>query len=80
MPIDDQCDCYTCKNYSRAYIHHLFITNEILGMILASIHNERFVIRTVDNIRESINDRSYFNYKKRFLEKYYSPKKAERYM
>lgn len=79
-PIDAECDCYTCKNYTRAYIHHLFRANEILGLTLASIHNERFVVRTVDNIRKSIYDETFFNYKKEFLERYYGSIKAELYL
>ena len=70
-PIDSECDCYTCKNYTRAYINHLFRADEVLGLTLASIHNERFVVRTVDLIRDSIDDGSFFDYKKRFLERYY---------
>ena len=80
FPIDKECDCYTCNNYSRAYIHHLMLANEVLGLTLASIHNERFVVRTVDKIRDSINDCSFFNYKKHFLERYYGPNDAARYM
>jgi len=75
-PIDCECDCYTCKNFSRAYVHHLLASDEILGLILASIHNERFVVRTVDSIRESVDDGSFFEYKKRFLERYYGTEKA----
>jgi queuine tRNA-ribosyltransferase len=79
-PIDSDCDCYSCKNYSRAYIHHLMKANEILGLTLASIHNERFVVRTVDQIRESINECSYFDYKKKFLERYYGVKESRRFL
>jgi queuine tRNA-ribosyltransferase len=79
-PIDMECDCYSCKNYNKAYIHHLMKANEILGLTLASIHNERFVVRTLDNIRESINDRSFFDYKKSFLQKYYGKKEAKRFL
>lgn len=78
-PIDIECDCYTCKNYTRAYIHHLFAANEVLGLTLSSIHNERFVIRTVDNIRKSIIDGSFFDYKKMFLERYYGLDLAKKY-
>ncbi|HUC96124.1 MAG TPA: tRNA guanosine(34) transglycosylase Tgt [Candidatus Saccharimonadales bacterium] len=79
-PIDGECDCYSCKNYSRAYIHHLMKANEIFGLTLASIHNERFVIRTVDNIRESIKNRSFFDYKKEFLERYYGVDGAKKFI
>lgn len=70
-PLDAGCDCYTCQNYSRAYINHLFRADEILGLTLASIHNERFVVRTVDQIRTSIIDGSFVSFKKQFLLRYY---------
>lgn len=53
-PIDTECDCYTCAHYTRAYIHHLFKAREILAATLCTIHNERFVIRLVDQIRDAI--------------------------
>lgn len=70
-PIDSECDCYTCRHYTRAYINHLFRSDEILGATLASIHNERFVVRTVDTIRESIESGSFFELKHTFLRRYY---------
>lgn len=79
-PIDGECDCYTCKNYTKAYVHHLMMANEILGLTLASIHNERFVVGTVDKIRDSINDGSFFEYKKTFLEEYYGAEEAKKFL
>lgn len=79
-PIDPDCDCYTCQNYTRAYIHHLFKADEILGLTLASIHNERFVVSTVDNIRASILKGNFFEYKKDFLERYYGVDGAKVYL
>jgi len=79
-PIDAECDCYTCKNFTRAYVRHLFMANETLGLTLASIHNERFVVRTVDSIRESIENGSFFEYKKRFLERYYGVDVAQKFL
>lgn len=79
-PIDERCDCYTCCHYTRAYIHHLFKADEILGLTLASIHNERFVVRTVDCIRQSITDGNFFEYKKEFLERYYGEKQASEFL
>lgn len=70
-PIENDCDCYSCNGYSRAYINHLFKSDEILGATLASIHNERFVVRTVDEIRRSIEDNTFFELKKAFLQRYY---------
>ncbi len=75
-PIDADCDCYTCQNYTRAYVHHLQRSDEILGLTLASIHNERFVVRTVDLIRQSIIDGNFFEYKKTFLTRYYGEERA----
>ena len=70
-PIDKECDCELCRNCTRAYLHHLFKSGEITGKVLASIHNERFVVRTVDEIRESIEDGSFEKYKAEFLNRYY---------
>lgn len=55
-PLDAECDCYTCTNYTAAYLHHLFKAKEMLASTLATIHNERFIVRLVDRIRESIID------------------------
>lgn len=73
-PIDKECDCYTCKNYTKAYLHHLFKASEILGLTLASIHNERFVVKTVDDIRLSIENETFFEFKNKFLKRYYNSK------
>ena len=69
-PLDPECDCECCKNYTRAYLHHLFKTDEITAKVLASIHNEHFVVKTVDKIRESILDGTFKNYKNEFLNRY----------
>ncbi|GAB2540554.1 tRNA guanosine(34) transglycosylase Tgt [Brachybacterium huguangmaarense] len=58
-PIDETCDCYTCTHYTAAYIHHLFRAKEMLSSTLCTIHNERFVVRLVDEIRASILDGSF---------------------
>jgi len=71
-PIEENCDCYACRNHSRAYLHHLFKAEEITGKILASIHNERFVVRTVEEIRESLLTGKFFELKEEFLRRYYS--------
>ncbi len=54
-PIDDECDCYTCAHYTKAYLHHLFKAKEMLAGTLCTIHNERFTVRLVDAIRDSID-------------------------
>lgn len=55
-PIDDTCDCYTCAHYTRAYVHHLFRSKEMLASTLATIHNERYIMRTIDRMRQAIID------------------------
>ena len=69
-PLDNECDCYTCKNYTRAYINHLFRSEEILGATLASIHNEYFAVHLVDRIRASIKDGTFFELKASVLDKF----------
>lgn len=71
-PIDSECGCYTCQNFTRAYVCHLFHADEMLGATLASIHNEYFIVSTVDKIRESIKDGSFFALKDTFLRRYYA--------
>ena len=68
-PIDD-CDCYTCKHYTKAYIRHLFVANEGLGGRLLSIHNIRFLIRMMEEMREAIKNNQFLEYKNEFLKKY----------
>jgi queuine tRNA-ribosyltransferase len=70
-PIDESCKCYTCQNFSRGYVAHLFRANEMLAGTLASIHNLHFIIHMVDKMRETVQSGDFENYKKDFLEKYY---------
>ncbi len=69
--IDAECDCYTCANYSRAYIHHLFKAKEMLASTLCTIHNERFVIRLVDQIRDAIRAGDFDELRAHVLGRYY---------
>lgn len=71
-PIDEECDCYTCAHYTRAYMHHLFKAKEMLASTLATIHNERFTVRLVDDIRASIRDGRFQEFKKETLARFYS--------
>lgn len=71
-PFDESCDCYTCKNFTCAYLHHLFKGDELLSNTLATIHNERFIIRLVDDIRASITHGTFFDFKESFLSRYYA--------
>ena len=71
-PIDATCDCYVCKGYTRAYIHHLFRCGEMLGPILASAHNIYFLTKLMERIRQSIIDGNFEEYKTSFLSLYQS--------
>lgn len=68
--IEKDCDCYTCKNYTRAYIRHLIISKEVLGGRLLSIHNIRFLIRLTEEIREAIKSKNFEKYKENFISNY----------
>lgn len=70
-PLDPDCDCYTCKNYTKSYLRHLFKSNEILSSILLTTHNLSFLISTMKGIRESIELGRFEKYKDEFYEKYY---------
>ncbi len=69
-PLDDECDCYTCKNYTRAYIRHLVKTNEILGIRLLSIHNIKFLTNLMDKVRIEIERDNLGSFRKEFYRKY----------
>ena len=69
-PIEEECDCYTCKNYTKAYVRHLIVCNEMLGGRLLSIHNIRFLIREVENIRKTIKDETFDSYMEEFIKRY----------
>jgi queuine tRNA-ribosyltransferase len=70
MPVEEGCDCYACRHFSRAYIRHLLKANEILGLRLATLHNLRFMLRLMANIRQSVLDGTFAAYKKAFLADY----------
>jgi queuine tRNA-ribosyltransferase len=65
-PVDENCDCKVCKNYTRAYLNHLFRTNEMLGSILASYHNIYYYQSLMKQIRESIENNKFANFVKDF--------------
>ncbi|HCX63906.1 MAG TPA: tRNA guanosine(34) transglycosylase Tgt [Eubacteriaceae bacterium] len=69
-PLDPECDCYTCKNYSRAYLRHLIKSNEILGMRLLTTHNLAFTLNTMAQIRQAIKNDELLDFKKEFFNKY----------
>lgn len=70
-PIDTECDCHTCKNYTRAYVAHLFHSDEMLAATLASIHNLRFLIALVEKMRLSIGNNTFDTLKSEFISRYY---------
>jgi queuine tRNA-ribosyltransferase len=70
-PIDEGCSCYTCKNFSRAYVAHLFHAKEMLAGVLASIHNIYFITHMVSKMREEIISGDFYKYKDDFLGRYY---------
>jgi queuine tRNA-ribosyltransferase len=69
-PIEKDCSCYTCKNYTRAYVAHLFHGKEMLAGTLASIHNLHFIVSLVARIRQSIIDENFFELQESFLKGY----------
>ena len=69
-PLDEECDCYTCKNYSRAYLHHLDKCNEILGARLNTIHNLRYYQRVMEGLRSAIES----NTLDEFVDDFYTKK------
>lgn len=71
IPLEEGCACYTCQNYTRAYLAHLFRSEEMLGATLASIHNLYFINKLVADIRESLLNDTFFEFKERFLKVYY---------
>lgn len=68
--LDPECDCYTCTNYTRAYIRHLFNVNEILGLRLTTIHNLYFLIKLMENIRTAIREDRLLEYREEFYKNY----------
>lgn len=66
-PVDDWCDCSTCKNYTRAYLHHLFDTDEMTALRLASIHNLRFMLKLCEETREAIKNDKFTEYKEKWI-------------
>lgn len=69
-PLDEECDCYTCKHYTKAYLHHLQMCNEEFGKRLNSIHNIRFLIKIVEGARKAIQEDRFKEYKEEILKKY----------
>lgn len=69
-PLDEECDCYACRNFSRGYIRHLINTGEILGARLTSIHNLHFLLKLAENIRQAIKEDRMLDFRREFFTKY----------
>ena len=77
-PLEPDCDCYTCRNFSAGYLHHLFKCEELLAYRLATLHNLRFIMRLIEEIRIAIQQGEFNNYKKDFLSRYKSTNESVR--
>lgn len=77
--IEEGCTCSTCKRYSKAYIHHLLRTHELLGYKLATIHNLHFMNNLMVHIRQAINEGRYDSFAQEFLDEYFSGKEAKEF-
>ncbi len=77
-PIEKDCDCYACKHYTKAYIRHLIVANETFGARLLSIHNIRFLISLMEELRKAIQEDTILEYRKDFIRKYNSGGKCEK--
>lgn len=73
-PIEENCDCYACKNYTKSYIKHLINSNETFGARLLSIHNIRYLIRLTEDLRECIKNDNILEYRDNFIKNYYGGK------
>jgi len=69
-PLDPSCECYTCKNFSRAYLRHLFNTDELLGLRLVSLHNVYFFLDMMQGVRKAIQEDRFLEFKEEFLNSY----------
>jgi queuine tRNA-ribosyltransferase len=79
LPVEPGCDCYACQHFSRAYLRHLFKTEEILGLHLATVHNVRFMIRLMEVIRHHIAAGTFAAFRKTFLAEYRLPDQTVRH-
>ena len=77
-PVEDDCDCYTCRTFSAAYLHHLFRARELLAYRLATIHNLRFVLKTMEDMRSAIIDGRFESYRADFQKRFVPPDERTR--
>ncbi len=73
-PISNECDCYACKSYTKAYIRHLITADETFGARLLSIHNIRFLVHLMEEIRSAISEDRLLAYRDTFVKNYYGDK------
>jgi queuine tRNA-ribosyltransferase len=69
-PFDAECDCHMCRTYTAAYVHHLYRSDEILGLKLGSIHNIRFLVRQMETMRAAIESGTFAQQRRSFLDRY----------
>jgi len=69
-PIDEQCDCYTCRNYTRAYVRHLLKCDETFGIRLTTYHNLSFLLHLMEQVRQAIKDDQLLEFREQFFEEY----------
>lgn len=69
-PVDEDCDCYTCRRFTRAYLRHLFMAGEMTGAMLATIHNLRFYLKMMEGMRKAIGEGSFEGWRMEFLSRY----------
>jgi queuine tRNA-ribosyltransferase len=79
LPIEPGCDCYACQHFSRAYLRHLFKAEETLALHLATVHNVRFMIRLMDEIRQRIAAGTFAAFRAAFLTEYRLPDQEVRH-
>lgn len=72
-PLDPECDCYTCSNYSKAYLRHLFLSGEILGSRLNTIHNIYFYMKLMERARQAIQSESWDEFRNDMLRRFIKP-------
>jgi queuine tRNA-ribosyltransferase len=75
-PLDDECDCYTCTHYTRAYLHHLAKADEIAGHMLATLHNVHFLVALVDGMRRALDAGHFDSFRSQFLGRYYQRRRS----
>ena len=75
-PIDESCGCYTCRNYTKAYLNHLIKGKEMLSSTLLTIHNEYFIVNLVAKMRQCIIDGNFFEFKEEFLGRFYASRES----